>query len=88
MIELAEAVFALHDSLATARIPHAFGGAIALAYCINEPRATRDIDLNIFVGLDRVDETIAALPKMILEPIDCVTFCVSRRSSTSSGRAG
>jgi hypothetical protein len=29
-------------------VPHAFGGALALAYYA-EPRATVDIDLNVFV---------------------------------------
>jgi len=32
-------------------IPHAFGGAIALAYYA-EPRATHDIDLNVFVAAE------------------------------------
>jgi hypothetical protein len=30
-------------------VPHAFGGAIALAYCTGQPRGTIDVDLNIFV---------------------------------------
>jgi len=34
------------------RRPHAFGGALALAYYA-EPRATVDIDLNVFVGAER-----------------------------------
>lgn len=34
---------------ALAEVPHAFGGALALAYWA-EPRATVDIDLNVFVG--------------------------------------
>ena len=33
-------------------VPHAFGGALALAYYA-EPRATVDIDLNVFVGAER-----------------------------------
>ncbi|MBI1843131.1 MAG: hypothetical protein HYR89_00725, partial [Actinobacteria bacterium] len=33
-------------------VPHAFGGALALAYYA-EPRATIDIDLNVFVHGDR-----------------------------------
>ena len=43
---LAERIVALHRCLS--RIPHAFGGALALAYYA-EPRATIDIDLNVFV---------------------------------------
>ena len=47
---LAERVVALDDALDA--VPHAFGGALALAYYA-EPRATVDIDLNLFVGTDR-----------------------------------
>lgn len=52
----------LHLALRAAALPHAFGGALALAFCIEEPRATKDIDLKVFIGVDRVDELIAALP--------------------------
>lgn len=38
----------LHHVLEEARVPHAFGGAIALGY-YREPRATADIDLNVFL---------------------------------------
>jgi hypothetical protein len=59
---LAARIVQLHGALERAVLPHAFGGAIALAYCIEEPRGTKDIDLNVFVGADRVDEVLAALP--------------------------
>ena len=49
---LAQRVVTLDHALA--RVPHAFGGAIALAYYA-EPRATIDIDLNVFVGVERYD---------------------------------
>lgn len=41
-------VLAIHDALARAALDHAIGGALALAYH-GEPRATVDIDVNIFV---------------------------------------
>ncbi|HEU4598788.1 MAG TPA: hypothetical protein VFS26_03500 [Solirubrobacterales bacterium] len=44
-------------------LPHAFGGAIALAYCVEEPRGTRDLDVNIFVDAERAAEVLAALPE-------------------------
>ena len=47
---LAEKVLDLTGALR--KIPHAFGGALALAYYA-EPRATVDIDLNVFVAADR-----------------------------------
>jgi hypothetical protein len=49
MSTLSEKLLALHGSLDAAGVPHAFGGAIALAYCTGQPRGTIDIDLNIFV---------------------------------------
>jgi hypothetical protein len=60
--ELVEKIFAIHDSLTAASVPHAFGGAIALAYCVEEPRGTRDLDVNIFVDAARAEPTLACLP--------------------------
>src|SRR5207253_7611283 len=45
-----------------ARVPHAFGGAIALAYCTEEPRGTRDLDVNVFLPPTRAAGVLAALP--------------------------
>ena len=45
---LPEKVLALHGELERMKTPHAFGGALALAYYA-EPRATIDVDLNLFV---------------------------------------
>jgi nucleotidyltransferase AbiEii toxin of type IV toxin-antitoxin system len=60
--ELVEKLFAIHDALAEASLAHAFGGGIALAYCADEPRITREIDLKIFTEPDNVDRVVAALP--------------------------
>lgn len=65
MSRLGDRVIAVHDALARAGVPHAFGGAIAYAYCSEEPRGTSDMDVNIFVGLDRMDEALAALPEEV-----------------------
>ncbi|WP_197536913.1 hypothetical protein [Ilumatobacter coccineus] len=59
---LADKIVALHESLATAELPHAFGGALALAWCTERARGTIDIDVNVFAPVDRTDELIAALP--------------------------
>jgi hypothetical protein len=53
-------VVAVHEALRAAKIPHAFGGALALAYYA-EPRATIDIDLNVFVSPQRWEDVIGAL---------------------------
>jgi hypothetical protein len=62
MSVLAERLLAVHDALSAAGLAHAFGGAIALAYCTGEPRGTRDLDVNVFVGPERGGEVLAALP--------------------------
>jgi hypothetical protein len=62
MSVLEQRLLAVHDSLDAAHLPHAFGGAIALAYCTEEPRGTRDLDINVFVGPDRAADVFAALP--------------------------
>jgi Nucleotidyl transferase AbiEii toxin, Type IV TA system len=57
---LPQKVIAIHEALVGARIPHALGGALALAYYA-EPRATIDVDLNVFVATERWQEVRAAL---------------------------
>lgn len=52
-------VEAIHDALESASLRHAFGGAIALGF-YGEPRATVDVDVNVFVGVDRRGEVEAA----------------------------
>jgi hypothetical protein len=61
--ELVEKLLAIHEALKARSLPHAFGGAIALAYCVQEPRGTRDLDLNVFVDAKRAAEVLAALPE-------------------------
>jgi hypothetical protein len=65
MSKLSELLFAVHESLERAGIPHAVGGAIALGYCTLDPRGTRDLDFNVFVGRERAREVFAALPEEI-----------------------
>jgi hypothetical protein len=57
-VSLADRVIAIDRCLAD--VPHAFGGALALAYYA-EPRGTVDIDLNVFVGVDRVPDVAQPL---------------------------
>lgn len=65
MSELVEMLHAIHDSLTEAGLPHAFGGAISLAYCVEEPRGTRDLDVNVFVEPSEVDAVLRALPEPV-----------------------
>ncbi len=65
MSGLADRLLAIHDALDGAGFAHAVGGAIALGYCTLEPRATQDLDFNVFVAPSRTREVFAALPKQI-----------------------
>lgn len=60
MTSLVDKVLVLDAALGD--VPHAFGGAIALAFATEEPRGTRDIDVNVFVAADSADVVFAALP--------------------------
>ena len=62
-LALDEKVAALAAALATARVPHAFGGALALAYYA-APRGTHDIDLNVFVSEKRSERVLAVLTEL------------------------
>jgi len=57
---LVEVVISLIDHLEAAGIPYAFGGAIALS-AWSEPRATTDVDLNLWVG----DEELPAAVELL-----------------------
>ncbi|UUY04487.1 hypothetical protein LRS13_02835 [Svornostia abyssi] len=63
---LPEKVVAVHDACGGAALGHAFGGALALAYYA-EPRATIDIDLNVFVAAERHAEVADALTPLGVE---------------------
>lgn len=65
MSVLADRLLALDDALSAAGIAHAFGGAIALAYCTGEPRATIDVDVNVFLPHERAADALANLPPQV-----------------------
>jgi len=62
MTTLVERIVAIGEALDAARIDWALGGALALAYATEEPRATRDIDVNVFVPATEAPAVLAALP--------------------------
>ncbi len=57
-LTLAQRILAIDVALSD--IPHAFGGALALAYYA-EPRSTIDIDVNVFLTADRFAEVAGPL---------------------------
>ena len=67
---LAERLVALHETLRDAPVPHAFGGAIALAFWTLDPRGTRDLDVNVFVAAGEAGAVLARLPEGIVVPAD------------------
>lgn len=68
MTALADKIVALHRSLVTADLRHAFGGALALAWCTERARATIDIDVNVFVPVTELDSVVDALAPDVVCP--------------------
>ena len=60
---LDEKVVAITTAFGEAGIAHAFGGALALAYYA-EPRATIDVDVNVFVPPRRAGRCLDALTEL------------------------
>lgn len=56
-------VVAVVETLTRGAIGHALGGAIALGFYA-PPRATADIDLNLFVGVEEAPGALAALAEL------------------------
>jgi hypothetical protein len=65
MSGIPEKIVATHRRLTRAGFDHAFGGALALAWCTQQARGTIDLDVNVFVGPDRTDAVLAALPREV-----------------------
>jgi hypothetical protein len=63
MPSLPKKVVAIHRAFADAKVPHAIGGALALAYYA-EPRATIDVDVNVFVATDAWPRVSGALGRV------------------------
>jgi hypothetical protein len=57
---LDEKILAIERACDRERIPHAFGGALALAYYAT-PRGTIDIDLNVFLPVAQAERVLRAL---------------------------
>jgi hypothetical protein len=57
---LSARIVAVHEMLDSMRVPHQFGGAIALAWYRN-PRATTDIDLNVTLSPAEAEPVLGAL---------------------------
>jgi len=60
LASLVDVLGALIDRLESARLPYALGGAVAYSSW-GEPRATRDVDLNVWVEPDGLDAAFDVL---------------------------
>ncbi|MBI2708979.1 MAG: hypothetical protein HYX34_04715 [Actinobacteria bacterium] len=58
-------ILALHAGLDSAAVPHAFGGALALAWCTQRARGTIDIDLNVFVDVALAGDVLRCFPDAV-----------------------
>jgi len=67
---LPKKMLTIHEHLRGAGLRHAFGGALALAWCTQQARGTIDVDVNVFVGPERTDEALAALPRGVVATTD------------------
>jgi hypothetical protein len=74
---IVDKILALHMALDTARLSHAFGGALALAWCTERARGTIDIDVNVFVEQARAGEVFAALPAAVGRSQTDLAHCLS-----------
>ena len=80
---LIEKVLAIHRALSAVGTPHAFGGALALAWCTQRARGTVDIDVNLFVEPDR-----CAAPRSRRSPTRWPGRTTTWRSSSATARPG
>ncbi len=79
-LSLADKVTELARVFRASDVPFAFGGALALAYYA-EPRATIDVDINVFVPPDAVDRVAA-----VLGPLGVRTTAADRRLVLRDGQ--
>lgn len=66
-MSLIDLVLAVHDELSANGTPHAFGGALALAY-VAAPRATIDVDVNVFVNPEQVPDIVDRVTRLGVHP--------------------
>ena len=77
-----EKMLVLHDALTDAGVDHAFGGALALAWCTVQARGTIDIDINLFLPPTERDSVLAALP----DPIEVTDEALATIDRDGQGR--
>ncbi len=66
MSSIVDKIVTISRRLIDGNIPHAFGGALALAWCTEQARGTIDIDVNVFVEPVETEAVLEALPTGIV----------------------
>ncbi len=66
MTSIVDKILAIDAALEDAGVPHAFGGALALAFCTERARGTIDIDVNIFVDQAEAARVLGSLPAEVV----------------------
>jgi len=61
MTSMVDKILVISAALESRRLPYAFGGALALAFCTERARGTIDIDVNVFVGQDEAGRALSSL---------------------------
>jgi hypothetical protein len=62
MTSIVDKILAISVALGEHGVPHAFGGALALAFCTERARGTIDIDVNVFVDQAEAGRILECLP--------------------------
>ena len=70
MSGIVDKIVTISQTLRGHSVPHAFGGALALAWCTEQARGTIDIDVNVFVDPAAADAVLASLPAEITSTAD------------------
>jgi hypothetical protein len=65
MTSIVDKILVVSTALEAQRLPYAFGGALALAFCTERARGTIDIDVNVFVGQDEAGRVLTSLPRQV-----------------------
>jgi hypothetical protein len=61
MTSIVDKILVISEALDSQRLPYAFGGALALAFCTERARGSIDIDVNVFVGPDQAGRVVSSL---------------------------
>jgi hypothetical protein len=69
-------VVEVNNQLTDADVGHGFGGALALAYYVAEPRSTRDMDINLSVPVEEARRVFELLPRGVAWSEDDVRRCI------------